>query len=105
MIRHIVLFELKPDIGPSERGELFGKIRNLAAIPAVLRIDVVTLLEPSDPNYRSHMSSEFGCALLADFEDEAGLYAYQKDPAHVDVAQEIRKRVSAIKVLDFVTGV
>ena len=41
---------------------------------------------------------------LADFDDETALYAYQKDPMHVDVAQAIRKRVSLIKVIDFVTS-
>ena len=32
---------------------------------------------------------------------EDAFYAYQTDPTHVVIAQEIRKRVSLIKVTDF----
>lgn len=104
MIRHMVLFNLRDDIGDSDREQLFGQIRGMSAIPSVRRIRTGTLLDPSEPSYRSHMSSDFSHALLADFEDEAGLYAYQKDAMHVKVAGEIRKRVSSIKVIDFVTA-
>jgi hypothetical protein len=37
-----------------------------------------------------------------EFDNEDALYVYQQDSYHVTVAQEIRKRVSAIKVMDFV---
>jgi hypothetical protein len=48
------------------------------------------------------MSADYQYALLVDFAGEAGLYAYQKDHYHMLVAQEIRKRVTEVKVLDFV---
>lgn len=102
MIRHMVLFSLRPGIGDAEREDLFASIRGLGKIPAVRRIEASRLLEPREPAYRDHMSSDFDCALLADFDDEDGLYAYQKDPSHVRVAGEIRQRVSSIKVFDFV---
>lgn len=104
MIRHMVLFNLRDDIGESDRKELFAKIEGMSAIPSIRRIRTGKLLDPSDPSYRSHMSTDFSWALLADFQDEDGLYAYQKDPMHVEVAGEIRKRVSSIKVIDFVTS-
>ena len=37
-----------------------------------------------------------------DFENEDALYAYQKDPKHVEIAQEIRKRATGTRVVDFV---
>ena len=104
MIRHMVLFNLKPEIDAGERDDLFALIGGLGRLPAVRRIETGTLLDPSEPAYRSHMSADFQYALLADFDDEAALYAYQKAPEHVHVAQEIRKRVLAIKVIDFVTS-
>jgi Stress responsive A/B Barrel Domain len=102
MIRHMVLFNLKDDIDDSDRAQLFAQIRGMSAIPSVRRIETGTLLDPTEASYRSHMSSDFSCALLADFENEEALYAYQKHPMHVSVAAEIRKRVSLIKVIDFV---
>ena len=38
-----------------------------------------------------------------EFDDEDALYAYQHAPEHVEIAQEIRKRVTVIKVTDFVS--
>ena len=42
--------------------------------------------------------------LTMEFDNEDALYAYQQDPYHVSVAQEIRKRVSGIKAMDFVSA-
>ena len=104
MIRHMVLFNLKPEIDETQRDVLFGQIQALEDLPSIRHIRTGTLLDPSEPAYRDHMSSDFQYALLADFDDEDALYAYQKAPEHVTVAQEIRKRVSVIKVIDFVTA-
>lgn len=101
MLRHMVLFNLKPEIGPDERDHLFGQVQKLSEIESVRTLAIGKLLEPSDDTYRDHMTSDYGYALLIDFDDEAGLYAYQKEPYHVGVGQEIRKRVSTIKVMDF----
>ena len=103
MIRHMVLFNLSAGIDDAEREALFSRIRALGSLPAVRRIETAKLLDPREPAYRDHMSSDFEYALLADFDDEDALYAYQKAPEHVVVGQEIRKRVSVIKVVDFVT--
>lgn len=104
MIRHMVLFNLSDDVGSADREALFGQIRDMGRIAAIRRIETGTLLDPADPAYRNHMSSDFRYALLADFDDEDALYAYQKDPLHVSVAAEIRKRATQVKVIDFVTA-
>ena len=49
------------------------------------------------------MAADYGWALTMEFENEDALYAYQQDPYHVSVAQEIRKRVTAVKGMDFVS--
>lgn len=103
MIRHIVLFNLKPDLESSDREWLFGQIRELGKLPTVSRLALGKLLEPREPSYKERMSPDFGWALSMEFDDEDALYAYQSNPFHVTVAGEIRKRVSLIKVTDFVS--
>ena len=103
MIRHIVLFNLKPEIEAADRDWLFGQMRDLAKIPGVTRLAVSKLLEPREPWYKERIAADYGWTLSMEFDDEDGLYAYQNDPYHVRTAQEIRKRVSNIKVVDFVS--
>jgi hypothetical protein len=103
MIRHIVLFNLKPEVGASDREWLFGQMHGLARIHSVRRLAVSRLLDPREEWYRPRMATDYGWALTMEFDDEDGLYTYQQDPNHVTLAQEIRKRVSAIKVVDFVS--
>lgn len=103
MIHHIFLFNLKPEIESSDREWLFGQIRSLAKIPSVERLALSKLLEPREDWYKERIATDYGWALSMEFRDEDALYAYQKDPHHVVVAQEIRKRVSGFKILDFVS--
>ncbi len=103
MIRHMVLFNLKPEINNEDRDWLFSQIHALAKISVVKRLAIGKLLEPREDWYKPRMATDFAWALTMDFEDEEGLYSYQNDPFHVTVAQEIRKRVSGIKVMDFVS--
>ena len=49
------------------------------------------------------MWAEFEWALTMEFDSEDALYTYQQDANHGTIAQEIRKRVSHIKVMDFVS--
>jgi hypothetical protein len=103
MLRHMVLFSLKDSIDGSDRDYILGQAAKLADISSVRTLAVGRLLDPSDPGYKSHIAADFGYALLIDFDNEDGLYAYQKDPFHVLFAKEIRARASALKVMDFVT--
>lgn len=96
------MFDLKEGLPEPEREALFARIRELGAIPSVGTIGIGRRLQPTADWYRDHMSGDYGWALLVDFEDENGLYQYQKDPLHVEVAREIRERVSRITVIDFV---
>jgi hypothetical protein len=103
MIRHIVLFNLKPEIETADREWLLGQIRDLANIPGVKGLAVGKLLEPREDWYKARIAPDYGWALSMEFEDEDALYGYQTDPYHVATAQEIRKRVSVVKVADFVS--
>lgn len=102
MIRHVVLFNLKPELEKTDQEWLFGQIYGLSKVPSVKRLALGQLLDPREEWYKPRMATDYGWALSMEFENEDGLYAYQTDPYHVTVAQEIRKRVSIIKVMDFV---
>lgn len=103
MIRHLVLFNLKPETEAFDREWLFGQIHGLGKIPAVKRFAFGKILEPREEWYKPRMATDYGWAITMEFENEDGLYAYQTDSHHVFVAAEIRKRVAIIKVMDFVS--
>src|SRR5262245_32508720 len=102
MIRHIVFFNLKPEIEVADRQWLFGQMRDLAEIPSVRRLDISKLLDPREAWYKERVATDYGWAMTIEFDDEDGLYVYQADPYHVTTGQEIRKRASSIKIVDFV---
>lgn len=104
MIRHMVLFNLKPELEPADRDWLFGQMNGLAKISTVQRMAIGRLLDPREEWYKPRMATDYAWSLTMDFANEDALYAYQQDAYHVTVAQEIRKRVSVIKVMDFVSG-
>ena len=103
MIRHMVLFNLKDGLDAADRDWLFGQMKALARIPSVSHLVISELLVPREEWYKPRMATEYKWALMMEFESEDGLYAYQQDPYHVTVAQEIRERVSGVKVMDFVS--
>ncbi len=101
MIRHIVLFNLKSDLEDADREWLFGQIRTLAKIPSAKRFAFGKKLEPREDWYKARIAPDYTWSLTMEFDNEDGLYAYQKDQTHLTVAQEIRKRITDIKIFDF----
>ena len=104
MIRHVIQFNFKPELEESERVWILDRMRGLSKLPPVHHLVVGKLLEPKEDWYKQRICTDYAWTITLDFEDEAGLYAYQTDPYHVTVAQEIRQRVTVIKVSDFVLG-
>src|SRR5690349_19972540 len=100
MIRHIVLFNLKPEVDDADRDWLFAQMQGNAKISSVSTLAVGKLLDAREDWYKSRLWTDFAWALTVDFDDEADLYVYQQDPVHIAVAGEIRRRVSTLKVLD-----
>lgn len=103
MIRHVVVFNFKPDIEVSDQEWILEKIQGLGKVASVQNMEIGRLLEPMQDWYKPRMSADFRWVLTMLFKNEEALYAYQTDPYHASVAQEIRKRVSVIRVMDFVT--
>jgi hypothetical protein len=99
----MVLFSFKPEIDKAGRDWLLGEIAGLAKIPSVRQFAVGRLLEPREEWYKPRLTTDYEWSLSMEFDGEDALYAYQTDPYHVAVAQEIRRRVAVIKVMDFVS--
>ena len=104
MIFHIVQFNLKPEIEASDREWLFSQIKGLGAIPVVKKLAIGKLLDPREEWYQPRLTREYEWSLSMQFDSEADLYTYQKNPDHETVAAEIRKRVSGSpRIADFVS--
>ncbi len=101
MVKHIVCFKLKDHAEGATKAEnarlLKAKIEGLrGAIPGLLELEVGLNFEPSDAAY--------DLVLFATFPSREALAAYQAHPAHVAVAQLIRRVRDARVVVDYEVG-
>ena len=104
MIKHIVQFNLKPEVDASDRDRLFQQIKSMAKLPSVNALHIGRLLEPNEEWYIARLNKEYLWALIMDFNTEADLYNYQKCAQHEVVAAELRKRVDGLlRIVDFVS--
>ncbi len=98
MVKHIVCFKLKDHAEGASKDEnarmLKSKIEGLRGqIPGLRELEVGLNFEPSDAAY--------DLVLYATFPSREALAAYQVHPAHVAVAQLIRKVRDARVVVDY----
>ena len=80
MVRHIILWKLKPELEDKEKVMQNAKraLESLAGVvPGLLKVRVQTEKLPS---------SSADMMLYTEFEDASSLAAYQKHPAHVAAA-------------------
>ena len=104
MIKHIVQFNLKPEVGASERDRLFQQMKGMSKLPSVAALHIGRLLDPSEEWYMARLNKEYTWALIMDFNTEADLYTYQKCAEHEVVSGELRKRVDGpLRIVDFVS--
>lgn len=98
MIKHIVLWKLKPEaegktavenavIIKKELEGLFGKIPEIKSI----LVNANTLM----------IEGNYDVVLIAEFESEDAMYAYQKNPLHEEVAVYVKKVVDTRAAIDF----
>ena len=79
MIRHICMFTLKEDKA-ANAAEFCRRAQTLREIPSVRAFDVV-VNDPATP------ATNYDVSLIIDFDDVAGLQAYQVSPEHVAFGQ------------------
>ena len=102
MIRHIVAFNLKPEVGTEDREWLFAHARKLLApIPTVKGMAIGKGYVPPDASGKPKRPMEYDWAMTMEFDDRAAFEVYSKHPDHVAFGPEILKRASVLKVMDF----
>jgi hypothetical protein len=90
VITHIVLFKMEPDAAAEARDRLnalAGKVPSLRSMKA--GVDIL------------HTERSYDLAVLATFDDRAGLEAYVEHPDHQLVVAFIRERATASAAVDY----
>ena len=83
MIVHVVMFQPRADLDASSRETLLEEIAAAAkTIPSVRRMSVGPRVRHGLPGYEQAMTTDYGYALIAEFDDREGLIAYLRHPAH-----------------------
>jgi hypothetical protein len=80
MIRHTALFKWKPEVTEEEKQQAAAEIAKLPSIVASVRAFACG----ADAGLNQ---GNFDFAVSADFDDEAGYFAYRDDPVHRDLVQ------------------
>lgn len=95
MLTHVVLFKFK-DRSPGSVAQARARLDTLAGnIPTLLAIEVGEDV--------LHSGRSYDLALIARFDDLAGLDAYQTHPVHVPVLAYMREAADTIIAVDFMT--
>lgn len=98
MLKHIVLFKLKPSAEGATREQnalrMVGMLHDLrATIPEVRHIEAGVNTVPSDAAY--------DVAIYSEFADEKDLALYMKHPEHQKVVEFVKKVVESRVVVDY----
>ena len=91
MIRHNVLFRWKPEATNEEREQVATELAKLPSIVPSLRAFVC------GPDV-GLAQGNFDFAVSADFDDEAGFYAYRDDPVHREIIERRILPITAQRV-------
>lgn len=87
MLRHTVIFALTDETDEAKRDRAVERLRALASVPTVRRLDVGVDAGISDRSA--------DVILTAEFDDTAGWQAYQDHPDHVAVVQDVMAPIMA----------
>jgi hypothetical protein len=79
LIRHIVLFNFKPETSDPDRAETLRRYRLMKDVPSIRSIELCT---PARTQSR-HARGNFSYAAVMTFDDVAGFEAYRNHPLHV----------------------
>ena len=83
MIVHVVLFQPRRDLDAATREALLKEIGAAAKrIPSVRRMRIGQRIHHALPGYEQAMIASYDYALIAEFNDKAGLIEYLQHPAH-----------------------
>jgi hypothetical protein len=94
VIRHVVLFKLRPDVPADAKEALLENARSMAK-----EIDVLRAFSVGEDVVRGERS--FDIALVADFDSSEDAKVYAVHPAHVPVAEMGRSLCAQVATVDF----
>lgn len=98
MVKHVLIFKLKPMDSAEAKMEIMLEIKRKleglkALVPAILSIEVGINQNPKE---------EWDITLISEHADWDGLAAYRDDPHHVSVAQFIAQYRESRACVDFI---
>ena len=96
MIRHVVAWKLTATDPASKAADAATIVGLLSALPPVIP-SIVTL--DVGPNM-AYFETNWDVVLVADFDDLAGLDAYQSHPAHLEAVPQIKALVASRAAVD-----
>ena len=101
MIAHVVLFEPRCDLAPSDR-EQFAEAfaRAIASIPQVRRARVGERRN-FDRLYDRQNPRDYSFVAIIEFDNESDLRAYLDHPAHQELGMRFYQTAQAAQVYDF----
>ena len=91
MIRHTVLFKWTTEATDGQKAAVLAE---LAALPPIVPSIRAFALGPD----AGVATGNFDFAVTADFDDEAGFFAYRDDPAHRDIISRTIAPIMAQRV-------
>ena len=94
MIRHIVLFKLRPDVSTEDKEAWLEQARSMPK-----EIEVLRAFSVGEDVVRGERSFDLG--LVADFDSSADAKVYAGHPAHVPVAEMGRALWEQVVTVDF----
>jgi hypothetical protein len=94
MLRHVVLFRMRPDVAQDAVNALVAGLRALDGQIAELRS-----LEVGVDVLRSKRT--YDIALVSTFDDLEALARYSSHPAHLEVADEAKRLAESVVAVDF----
>jgi hypothetical protein len=96
MIRHVAVFRFSPDFSARQRDEWMALLRELPSrIPELRSLSVGTDIGGGPAAHE--------LAIVADFDDVAGLDAYNRHPAHAEVLRISAPVKVSLATVDFET--
>jgi hypothetical protein len=94
MIRHLVLWSFKDAVSQDERDAIVAAGRALGSpVPSVRSLEV-------GKSFSAARAQGYTHALVASFDDRAGLAAYNSHPEHVPVGARLQQVAAQLLVVD-----
>jgi hypothetical protein len=97
MLKHVVCWKIADAASPEGQEKVASIVAGLESLVGVVPSIRSLSVGPSVVTGPNH----WDLALIVDFDDEAGLEAYQVHPEHQKVGAHIRSLVSAQAAVDF----